>query len=311
MQPDFNMNTVSVVSNRNSFRKLFDFACNKADRNFRIDVDMIYDTMFFTRWEPSHTQLIKGYVNFGYGHEFEKAFTTFDENLANSAGHHRIAQYSLGSLKCIMRFKADAYFDDAHEANIAYLDSDVPAETATITESDISVPFQSLSLKSPEVEVQSHEVALKSSEVESESTAKDGLTIKRNGRLIPPASIVEIKSRSKKTIMADIIPQLWLSQTKHLFVGYHRQGLIDQEPKYYDMAAHFRTWEFQHEKQLQALLGLNLRIREAIKGIDGRKGAIIYDHAEKSGKLKIYETDNTGLMALFDEEKKCWQREGK
>lgn len=288
------MNPVSFVSNRNNLRKLFDFACNKADRSFRIDVDMIYDTMFFTRWEPSYMQLVNGYGDSGFGHEFEKAFTTLDENLVNSAGHHRIAQYNLGGMNCLVRFEADAYFDDSRGSNS--LDHNSPADTATIIDNSISVPFQSLSLKS--------------SETEPESTAKDGVRIIRSGRLVPPASVIEVKSRSRKIRMADIIPQLWLSQTGHLFVGYHRQGLIEQEPKHYEMATYFRAWEIQHEKQLQRLLSLISRVREAVQGIDGRKGAIVYDHAEKSGKLRIYETDKIGLMALLGEEKKCWKLEG-
>jgi hypothetical protein len=69
-----------------------------------------------------------------------------------------------------------------------------------------------------------------------------------------------MKSRSKKIKMADIIPQLWLLQTEHLFIGYHHQGLIEQEPKHHEMATYFVAWEIQYEKQLQRLLSLILRI---------------------------------------------------
>jgi hypothetical protein len=81
MHPNFNMKPISLVTDRNSLRKLLKFASGKFDRSWRIDVDMVEDTMLFTRWEVNAVQIITGSYNSGYGHEFEKAFTQFDREL--------------------------------------------------------------------------------------------------------------------------------------------------------------------------------------------------------------------------------------
>ncbi len=295
MNPNFDMGSVSLVSDRNSLRKLFGFACNHPNSNFRIDVDVVYNTMFFTRWEQNHMQIINGFFNSGYGHEFEKAFTKFHEDLANSSGHHRIVQYNLGGMKCLVRYEADAYFDDNASTSSLSLAKEYPMGQLNATDKDISTVFESLFLDSK------GKGAI--------STPKKGVRVIQTGHLIAPSSIVEIKSRSKAIKMKEVIPQLWFSQTEHLFVGHHREGIIEQETTRYDMAAYFKAWETQHEEQLHKLLSLILRIKEAVQQTEGRRGVIIYDHAEKSRKIKVYGTDKKGLMVLLDVEKKCWNKQ--
>jgi hypothetical protein len=39
-----------------------------------------------------------------------------------------------------------------------------------------------------------------------------------------------------------------------------------------------------------------------------RERSIVYDHAEKSRGMRIYETDMKGLMVLLDGEKKFWDK---
>lgn len=242
MQPNFNMNSISLVTDRNNLRKLFNFACSHPDRSFRIDVDMVYNTMFFTRWEQKHVHLLTGYNNPGYGHAFEKAFTVFEEDLANSSGHHRIVQYNLGGMNCIVRFEADAYFNDC-PGSIRNSPCNIPpAENLINTQNDISTTLKSLSLQS-----------------DRKGTLKHKVKAIQSGRLVSPASVIEVKSRAKKVKMKDVIPQLWFSQTEHLFVGYHREGVIEQEITRYEMAAHFKAWETQHKEQLQRLVGLILK----------------------------------------------------
>ena len=107
MDPNFNMNPIGLTTDRNSLRKLLHFASGRIPRSWRIDVDIIEDTMFFTRWEENQVQIITGSRDSGYGHEFEKAFLSFDANLQESSGHHRIVRYNLGGIKCLVRFEVD------------------------------------------------------------------------------------------------------------------------------------------------------------------------------------------------------------
>jgi hypothetical protein len=231
-------------------------------------------------------QLVHGEGNSGYGHEFEKAFTKFDENLANSAAHHRIVQYNLGGMNCLVRFKADAYIDDHSSSDNLEL---------TGIDNGICTTLQSLSLEEQGKDAKS----APQSEVRSI----------QSGRLVPPASVIEIKSRNQKFKMEHVIPQLWFSQTEHLLVGYHRQGLIEEEPERYEMESYFKDWEIQHEEQLRKFVSLILRIRDAVQETEGKRGAIIYSHVEKPTKLRIVKTAKDGLMALLGDEKRCWKNE--
>jgi hypothetical protein len=286
MHPNFYMSSISLVSNRNNLRKLFNFASNHLERSFRIDVQIVSDTMFFKRWEQGSL------YDSGYGHSFEKAFTTFDDDLENSYGHHRIAQYNLGGMNCIVSFKADAYFDESPDSTAQSPSSESPPENPDKTDNDLSATFTSLSLAPKEND--------------TEHAPQKGVRVIQRGRLVSPASVIEVKSRRGLIKMNEVIPQLWFSQTEHLFVGYHRDGLVEEEVTHYEMAEHFKAWEIQNEEQLQKLVVLILKIREAVQGTKDRKCVIFYDHHEKPRRMWVYEADKDSCPELVDVEKKCW-----
>ena len=124
LQPNLDMTTICVITDRNSLRKLLTFASANARDPFRIDVEMVGDTMILVRRENSNVRHIRKDDDQGYGHEFEKAFSTFDKDLQGSRSHHRIVQYNLGGMKCLLRFEADAYvYGDEHsETDKKHLD---------------------------------------------------------------------------------------------------------------------------------------------------------------------------------------------
>ena len=108
MKPEYNCDSVAIVSDRNGLRKLLNFAYGHIDENFRIDFCMVRTTLFLIRREMSASLLIKGSRNSGYGHNFECEFTEAAEDLENSSGHHRIINYKIGVLNCVVRFEVDA-----------------------------------------------------------------------------------------------------------------------------------------------------------------------------------------------------------
>ncbi|KAH9204053.1 hypothetical protein DL95DRAFT_129929 [Leptodontidium sp. 2 PMI_412] len=112
MHPNFNMKPIGLTTDRNSLRKLLQFVSGKVPKSWRIDVDIVEDTMLLTRWEENQLQIITGARDSGYGHEFEKDFLCFDLNLQGSSGHHRIIRYSLGGIESLVRFEVDGYVDD-------------------------------------------------------------------------------------------------------------------------------------------------------------------------------------------------------
>ena len=99
MKPDFDFGEVDVVTNRNSLRKLLNFASGRVSESFRIDVDMVHRTMFLTRRERVR-RTKSGARNAGYGHNFERAFTEMEKGLEESSGHHRVIRYKMGELNC-------------------------------------------------------------------------------------------------------------------------------------------------------------------------------------------------------------------
>ena len=88
------------------------FTSNQSSDSWRTDVDLVGDTMFFSRWEASTVEYITGALESGHGHSFEKSFTTFHDDLKDSTSNHRIVRYNLGGLECMVRFEVDAYADD-------------------------------------------------------------------------------------------------------------------------------------------------------------------------------------------------------
>lgn len=112
MRPNFDMMPIDLVTDRNSLRKLLRFVSGKIPQDWRIDVDIVENTIFFTRWEENQIQIITGAKESGYGHEFEKAFLTYDSDLRQSSGHHRIVRYNLGGIECMVRFEVDGCLDD-------------------------------------------------------------------------------------------------------------------------------------------------------------------------------------------------------
>jgi hypothetical protein len=71
--------------------------------------------------------------------------------------------------------------------------------------------------------------------------------------------------------MQQIIPQLWISQTLHLFISRHKEGLVDAAPKRYDMNDHFTAWEDKNQETLRALVGLIVEIKEALRNAKNSK----------------------------------------
>ncbi|MAD86625.1 MAG: hypothetical protein CL912_27025, partial [Deltaproteobacteria bacterium] len=105
--PDFNMSSIQVVSDRNSLRNLLSFA-SKGPGKWRIDVDMIDNTMFINQWEEFRLSMIIGHQDSGFGHAFEGCITTRESGM-DAIHHERIVRYELGGLECLVRFEADAY----------------------------------------------------------------------------------------------------------------------------------------------------------------------------------------------------------
>ncbi|KAH6679364.1 hypothetical protein B0J14DRAFT_649753 [Halenospora varia] len=268
MKPDFDLSAITLVTDRNNLRKLLTFASGKFEA-WRIDVDVVGNVVFFTRWEPALIQKANG----GYGHEFEKAFTTMDSNLKDSTSHHRIARLTLGGLECILRYEADAY-----------LEEDYADPTTDDSQGNKKIDTQTHTAAALEDTLNSLSFAPSITSATTSSTA--GVHVIQRGRLVPPSSIAEIKSRSKVKAKDQMMPQLWFSQTPHLIVAHHTDGLIEKEPEEGHLG--LESWETSHKKELTGLVNALKEIRDIAVKVKGGKRMVVYEKDERGKCLRVY-----------------------
>ena len=269
------MKPIELTTDRNSLRKLLQFVSGKVPKSWRIDVDIVEDTMFFTRWEENQVQIITGARDSGYGHEFEKAFLSFDSNLQESSGHHRIVRYSLGGIESLVRFEVDGYVDDGSGID-----------------DELNQALSSLYVQN-------------SANIFDSSPASEVKVIQR-GRLVDSKTILELKSRSASLKMQEIIPQLWIAQTYHLFVGRHKEGLVEVEPERLNMDEHFPAWESRNQGHLSTLVGLITEIKEIAKGWKGGKCMLVCKMDEKPRALRLYKRNGKDFFLPVAAREKCW-----
>ncbi|KAI1458513.1 hypothetical protein F4805DRAFT_424782 [Annulohypoxylon moriforme] len=275
-QPAFDILTANVVSDRNNIRKLLSFIDPSSNRNglepFTIDVEITKDTAIFCRMETKTTEVIGPGEFKGFGHEFEKAYTTDDVN--GSTGHHRIVSYKFGGLNFIIRHEVDGY---------------VEGRTGTSSSSsrgggsdDLSNLMGSLSLST----------AAGTSKVSTVAGSK--LVVREEGHLVPIESTLEIKTRvsHKPLNILEIAPQLWTSQTLRLVRAYHTSGVF-QEPRVEDVSGDIRRWEQRNQANLKKLAVLIKKIIDVVREYGGR-ATVKYDAA--MGQLAIKKTDGEPML---------------
>ena len=247
--PSFDINSIDVVTDRNNIRKLLSFIKPTLSRNgldpFTIQVDMTAQTAIFCRDETATYEIIGPGEFRGFGHEFEKAYTT--TRVKNSTGHHRIVSYRLGGLSFLVRHETDGYVGDLQPG----------VNDGESTASNLASIFQSLSLTPGTTST-------------DEASAKSKLTIKREGQVVRREATLEIKTRvfHKPLGITDIASQLWISQTPQLVRAYHQRGIFST-PKVEDVTAVIKDWEQTHQdaiRKLVALINRILRVTETWGG---------------------------------------------
>jgi hypothetical protein len=172
--PLFDINSIDVITDRNNIRKLLSFIKPTLTKNgldpFTIQVDMAAQTAIFCRDETATFEVI-GLGEFrGFGHEFEKAYTI--NQVRDSTGHYRIVSYRLGGLSFLVRHETDGFVEDWKP--VVEKDKSIGDNLANILQS------LSLSLEN---------------DTTDETSVQSKLTIKREGRVVPRESTLEIKTR--------------------------------------------------------------------------------------------------------------------
>ncbi|KAF1813560.1 hypothetical protein P152DRAFT_434802 [Eremomyces bilateralis CBS 781.70] len=250
--PSFDICSIDVVSDRNNIRKLLSFVSSGPGgiEAFTIKVEIVKDTAIFCRDETATYEFIGPHKFRGYGHEFEKAYTT--SQVSGSTGHHRIISYRFSDLNVIIRHETDGY---------------VGTRTTTFSATRKEQGIDSLSS------------ALGSLVLSTANNrpVKTNLIVKETGQAVPLESTLEIKTRvaHKPLTIQEVAPQLWVSQTPKLVRAYHRNGIFER-PDVEDVTVQIKSWEQQNQGHLRKLAVLIRRIIDAVKAVGGQ-GVLRYD----------------------------------
>jgi hypothetical protein len=93
-------------------------------------------------------------------------------------------------------------------------------------------------------------------ETDCKPIMSERVTVIRKGYPVSPASIIEVKCNKSTgkngSRLGNKTPQCWFSQTRHLFVGLHQDGL-DEKVKMAEMSSIFDDWEKTHQDELRKL----------------------------------------------------------
>jgi hypothetical protein len=274
--PSFDISSVDIVSDRNNIRKLLSFiepdSSAHGVKSFTMRMEVVNEVVILHREETLTKEFIGPDDFRGYGHEFEKAYTTSE--IPHSTGHHRIVSYRFGSLRFLIRHETDGYVDIGAPTQLANEES---------ASDDLSSLFESLSILQPRAP---HEA----------TSAGSKLTVRKEGRKIALQSTLEIKTRvhHKPLSVADVAPQLWLSQTPKLVRAYHEKGRF-KIPVVEDVTSALQKWERLNQQPLGRLAALLVKLIAA--GRRHKYSTIRYDapsdrlHVEYDEGKKVLPAD--------------------
>jgi hypothetical protein len=276
MNPDIALNDVDIIVNRNSLRKLLDFAAGKRQDAFCMGLHMVKDTLVISRKEMNARQMVRGMPNAGYGHNFEKAFTRADDGAGNSSSHHRVIRYHLGSLDCVVRFEVDAYYEDPEGDRDLADDITSAMKKLAVEEKPPSLPAKK--------------------DTNATQTREKSTKVVCAGTHVPASSLAEMKAK-KAPRLHEAMPQLWFGRTPYYLAGKHEQGIVHSVDIIH-AAEMFPAWETENQVKLGKMVGLMEELKRIAKGLKEGKGVLV--HAEKGGDLKIFH--GRGMSGVLPEE---------
>jgi len=253
-----------VVACSSTMGNLLRFARDQ-EKDFRILVEKVGETIFLVRRENSPTELIPNVR--GYGHTFPEAYTTWEAEVKGSCSHQRVLRYKFGGLGFLLRFEADGYLE--YEARAvdngskpAKLDSGKPSNPASVD--DLIDLFPDCNV-APEIP----------------TFTAAGLAATERGSPVPQSRVFDLKTRAawkkiKQDTLEDEMGRLWVSQVPNFVMAYHDRGIFgDIEIK--DVRDKVKAWEKANAGDLGRLAVLVRRIVAAVGG-------------QPDSKLELYRT---------------------
>ncbi|CAP70996.1 uncharacterized protein PODANS_3_10420 [Podospora anserina S mat+] len=294
MEADNNISPeVDIVACGSTLGNLLRFV-RRQDKPFRILVEKIHNTVFFTRRENTPTEIIPGVR--GYGHSFPEANTIWEPDVKGSASHQRIVRYTFGGHRILVRFEADGYIKPHAQGP-----SSVNSTSSTTVKDQTSLADL---LSEADMGLASQTTA---------TLAESTINVKFGGELIPQAQVFDLKTRSiytkdKKDHLAEELPRLWVSQTPTFILAFHTQGLFKKaDIQIKDVREDVQRWELDHQAELAQLKSLIDMIIEVVSDMPDQKMELRYAGI---GGLEVRERLADVNDALSDAVKARWGLQG-
>lgn len=265
MNPTINFADVDIVLNRNSLRKFLDFCVGTVKSSFRVDLSMINNTLFIERHEKNARALIRGTQVNGWGHNFEKAFTKLPKGLGGSTQYHRVVNYSLGGLNCVVRFEVDACYQGGNEGQTPFAGDNIHRSLA--------VDMGKLSIGTNP----------RRNEVVPGQTPK----VVNQFKSMPQSTTAEIKTSSSNKTLSSFLPQLWFGRTPWLIMAHHAEGTFDKI-NITNAEAKFVAWETKHQDELRKMVSLLSQLRQSVKKSGFKRCIAICEKHTKPRELNIF-----------------------
>jgi hypothetical protein len=264
----FDFSDLDLITDRNNLRKLLRWIDGRQSaEDFRIDIELAENTVLFTRCDPNDAEIITGFR--GFGHNYEKDATRLPRGCEKATGYHRINQQNFGGLKVLLRFEVDACTQPAHP------DAD-----------DLADAFSNFGVQSSS---------------ENATLSLPGLTVIRTSpyALVPQSHLIEMKTRvsHKELDWNDTYPQLYISQTTHLYLAKHTKGTFAAPQKY------ALSGMKDHASSAQASMGkLKALLEEVLDVVRTTEPSIKLALISKAGKLELYKRkEGTGRPSVGKE----------
>jgi hypothetical protein len=274
MNPEFSFTKTDLVTNRNSLRKLFNVIAGKKSDSFRLQVDVVHDTLFLSRHERHNQETLGGQNVARYGHTFEQAVSEMEPELTDSTAHHRVIQYQMGSLNCVVRFEVDTFRTEKDSNGLK-------PEIVITQDHDIQSLFEKLSIdESP-------------NQLSPEFNTATSVVCR--GHLVPCSATAELKMRSGGNDVEIYKPQLWFSRTPYLICGHHNNGKFTKVETI-EVMKRLEDWEEHFQAALCKIFRLIITMRQiAMK--QGGHCVAIYDRTENPAKIVVLSSlhDNNPL----------------
>ena len=261
INPEYDPKQIDLVTDRNNLGKLVNVISGIRLNDFRIDIELVGNTLLFQRWERFNEDCVSSSDFKGFWKRFEQILTTYPADLRNSSSNHRIIQSTLGQITILLRFVGKAY---------------LPESVATTSPN----PIHNLNAAIQAIQL---------------NTSGTNLRVLRGGVEVPHQALVELKSRAWKNPLnyedPDFMFQLWIAQVENLKSGYYVRGgqFIKIEDKNFREEGQFGKFEEQNGQMLKKLVCLVENIREMVREHKSKLAVLLYER--EVGEMQLYSYD--------------------